>query len=127
LIDFAIPGSGPYLIQLTQPLPAITNPVAIQGETQSGYFSNGRPLVVLDGGRTHDGTKSSGLEFNVSSPYSSSVNGLVISGFEGDGIRLDSPNQSDVTISNCYIGTNVTGTSQHGYGQDGIDDASDAH
>ena len=47
-IDFAIPGTGPFTIQLLSPLPAITDPVEIDGYTQFGATRNALQ-VELDG------------------------------------------------------------------------------
>ncbi len=44
-IDFAIPGTGVRTIAPASPLPAITNPVVIDGTTQPGYA--GAPLIAI--------------------------------------------------------------------------------
>ena len=44
-IDFAIPGTGVQTIAPASPLPAITNPVVIDGTTQPGYA--GVPLIAI--------------------------------------------------------------------------------
>ena len=44
-ITFAIPGSGAETIDLSSPLPAITNSVTIEGTSQPGYATT--PLIVL--------------------------------------------------------------------------------
>ena len=46
-IDFAIPGQGVQTIAPLSPLPAITNPVLIDGFSQPGYA--GTPLIELSG------------------------------------------------------------------------------
>ena len=46
-INFAIPGAGVHTIAPRSALPAITDPVVINGTTQPGYA--GAPLVQLDG------------------------------------------------------------------------------
>ena len=43
-IDFAIPGRGVQTIAPLSPLPAITNPVLIDGTSQPGYA--GTPLIA---------------------------------------------------------------------------------
>ena len=45
-IDFDIPGSGVQTIAPLSPLPAITNPVLIDGDSQPGYA--GTPLIELE-------------------------------------------------------------------------------
>jgi len=47
MISFAIPGTGVQTIAPASPLPAITNPVVIDGTTQPGYA--GTPLIALSG------------------------------------------------------------------------------
>ena len=47
-IDFKIPGSGLQKIQLQAPLPAITNPVNLNGLSQSGSTATS-PLIQIDG------------------------------------------------------------------------------
>jgi FG-GAP-like repeat/FG-GAP repeat len=51
-IDFAIPGTVVQTIAPVSPLPAITNPVVIDGTTQPGYA--GAPLIVIVGQGTGD-------------------------------------------------------------------------
>ncbi len=46
-IDFAIPGPGVQVIQPLSPLPAITEPVLIDGFSQPGF--GGTPLIELSG------------------------------------------------------------------------------
>src|SRR4029078_8256884 len=47
LIRFDIPGAGTHTIHLLSALPQISDPVIIDGTTQTGYA--GAPLVELDG------------------------------------------------------------------------------
>ena len=51
-IDFDIPGSGVQTIAPTSALPAITNPVVIDGTSQPGYA--GAPLIAIAGQGTGD-------------------------------------------------------------------------
>ena len=46
-IDFAIAGAGVQIIAPLSPLPAIVNPVLIDGFSQPGYA--GTPLIELSG------------------------------------------------------------------------------
>ena len=52
-IDFDIPGSGVQTITPLSPLPAITNSVLIDGESQPGYA--GTPLIELSGSQAGGG------------------------------------------------------------------------
>src|SRR5262249_25896312 len=97
LIAFAIPGSGAQTISPTSPLPAITDPVTIDGYTQPGASvntlavgDNAVLLIQLDGGSA--GVGATGLHITAGH---STVRGLDISGFDyapgfsGTGIRID--------------------------------------
>ena len=52
-IDFDISGSGVQTIAPLSPLPAITNPVLIDGDSQPGYA--GTPLIELSGSQAGSG------------------------------------------------------------------------
>src|SRR5262249_12288529 len=101
-IDFDIPGVGVQTIALLSPLPAITNPVLIDGFSQPGY--GGTPLIELPGsragtaaGRTYPG---SGV----------TARGLDVSGFAGGaGILLTGTAATGNTIQANDIGTDPTG------------------
>jgi Domain of unknown function (DUF4214) len=94
-------------------LPALANNevAIIDGTTEAGY--NGVPLVALDGTNATLGGVVSGLTI---SGGSSTIKGLSIVGFSGNGIQLDT-NGNDTVLS-CYVG--VAGTSAFGNGHDGI-------
>src|SRR5439155_22141347 len=76
VINFAI-GSGAQSISLLSPLPDVTVPVVVNGQTQSGY-KGGRPLVELNGAQA--GASADGLR--LLGGYSA-VEGLVIDRFGG--------------------------------------------
>jgi uncharacterized delta-60 repeat protein len=123
-IDFNIPttdpgysaSAGTFTIQPASPLPVVTNQVIINGTTQPGWSpntlavgDNAKPVVVLRG------TMSSG---NESSPWwnavgltlsggNSSLEGLVVNGFDSYSVLLDS--SGDVVQGN-FIGTDATAT-----------------
>jgi titin len=109
-IDFEI-DSGIQRIHLQSPLPALVNPVTLDGSTQPGF--SGAPLIVLDGSLA--GPSADGL---VLTGGSSSVHGLVIHGFSGSGVVLSGPG-GDV-VSDDYIGTDVTGLLASPNGQRGV-------
>lgn len=98
-ITFAIPGAGPYIIQLADELPTITDPIVIDGTTQAGY--TGKPLIELDGVNTF---AANGLVLNAGS---STVRGLVIGRFQFDAISIGTAGGN--TIAGNYLGTDVTG------------------
>jgi hypothetical protein len=99
-IRFAI-GSGVQTIVLQSELPIITHPVVIDGTTEPGFA--GTPLIELDGESA--GASANGL--TVAAGHST-VEGLVINRFGGDGILLEF-NGID-TVAGNFIGTDVTGT-----------------
>jgi len=97
-ITFNIATVGIPTIALNSPLPTITEGVTINGTTQPAG------KVELDGsaaGPTADGVRITGGV--------STIRGLIINGFAGDGIELTSGDGSFI-VGN-YIGTNSTGTS----------------
>jgi titin len=104
-IIFDIPGAEAHTIQPLSPLPTITDPVVIDGTYQPGYA--GSPLILLDGSLA--GSQASGL---VITGGDSTVRGLDIGNFGGDGIQLgtqlNSPGGS--VVAGNYIGIDVTGT-----------------
>ena len=99
-IVFNIAGAGVHTINLTSALDTITGPVTIDGTTQGGF--SGTPLIQLDGAGAG---AASGLSITGGS---STVRGLIISGFTRDGILLNG--SSGNVIAGNYIGTNAAGT-----------------
>ncbi|MFL6335798.1 MAG: carboxypeptidase regulatory-like domain-containing protein [Pyrinomonadaceae bacterium] len=100
-VAFNIGGGGARTITLTSALPAITDPLLIDGTTQPGFV--GSPLVKLDGAEA--GAVTAGLNINGGG---STVRGLIISGFSGDGIHIQTSGGN--TITGNFIGTNAAGT-----------------
>jgi hypothetical protein len=113
-IEFNIAGGGPHEILVGwdfDGLPEITEAVIIDGTTQPGFA--GTPVIVLDGffaGAGADGFLITG--------DGSTIRGLVIKGFDGDGIDIRGGNN---TIAGNYIGTDVNGTADEGNDDDGVD------
>ncbi len=102
-IGFAIAGPGVQLIAPLSALPAITNPVLIDGFSQPGY--SGTPLIELSGARAFG---SDGLTITGSGV---TVRGLEIIGFvAGAGVLLSGPGATGDTITADVIGTDPTGT-----------------
>jgi uncharacterized repeat protein (TIGR01451 family) len=115
-ISFDIPGSGPQIINLDSPLPAITGTTVIDGFSQPGY--NGSPLIEINANSVASGT--SGLEFNAGT--SSVVRGLSIVGFAanagsgGSAILIDGTATS-TTIESNYLGVEPNGTTADANGR----------
>ena len=100
-IKFNIPGGGVQTIELASSLPDIVGPVVIDGTTQPGYA--GTPLVAINGiGASEAAT---GFRLNAGS---STVKGLLITGFDGDAIRISG------LSNNVVFGNTITGN--HGAG-----------
>lgn len=116
IINFNIPGAGPYEINLQSPLPIINFEVDIYGYSQPGSFpaSGSNPAgikIALNG--TAAGTGASGLNMSGNSCY---INGLAIYGFE-TGIMAGGNNN---VVEGCHIGLDATGMNPVGNAVDGI-------
>lgn len=109
-IAFSIP-SGGLTIRPTNALPALTDPVTVDGSTQPGYA--GAPLIELQG--TSAGAAVDGLKLATSN---SVIRGLVINRFAGDGIEIT--NGTNNRIEGCYVGLNLAGLTDQGNTLNGI-------
>ena len=99
-ISFVISGSGVQTISLQSSLPAVTNPVVLDGTTQTGYSN--KPLVEIN-----FGTLTSGLTISAGG---STVRALTLDGLSaGDLIDLDTAGGN--TIEGDFLGTDPTGAS----------------
>jgi hypothetical protein len=119
-IDFDIPGNGPFVIRPDNkfgPLPRIQNFVTIDGLSQPGASSL-HPQIVLDGSLLS--SPASGFDFGVGTVDASVVRGLVIDRFPDEGIVVDPLNRGGLEVSNCFIGTDASGTLGLGNRDDGI-------
>ncbi|HJU54466.1 MAG TPA: Calx-beta domain-containing protein [Pyrinomonadaceae bacterium] len=97
-ITFKIPGTGARTIATRVALPEITEALTIDGTTQPGFA--GSPLIVLDGTQVSEGNGLKLLGGN------STIRGLVIQGFRGYGIRVESSNN---VIQGNFVGLDPTG------------------
>ncbi|MEY2465954.1 MAG: hypothetical protein QOD03_475 [Verrucomicrobiota bacterium] len=97
-ISFAI--SGTPTITPGSLLPTITDPVIIDATTQTGYSNH--PIVGLNGSNANGGAP--GLHIICGN---STVTGLAIFGFKGDGILIETNGNN--TLSGNYIGVNTIG------------------
>ena len=109
-ISFNI-GMGAQTITLLSALPAITDPVIIDGTTQPGFA--GTPIIEIKG--TSAGSGVAGLQISAGS---STVRGLVINRFS-TGIFLNTKGNN--LIAGNYIGTDITGTVAQSNSSHGID------
>jgi len=111
VIVFAIPGTGVQTISPASAMPEITDPVTIDGTTQSGYA--GAPLIELDGAGAGQGV--AGLDISAGG---TTLRGLAIGRFSLYGIRLSGGGAN--VVEACYIGVDPTGTLDRGDGLAGI-------
>ncbi|MBZ0280115.1 MAG: SBBP repeat-containing protein [Anaerolineae bacterium] len=109
-IAFNIPGAGVKTIQPTSMLPTISDPVIINGTSQTGF--NGVPIIEIDGSQA--GPIANGFYLTTGG---SVIRGLIINNFVGAGIVLQGVGSNQI-VGN-YIGTDSTGTQAHG-NRDGI-------
>jgi hypothetical protein len=110
-IAFNIPGPGPHTIQPMTPLPMITDPVIIDGETEPNFA--GTPVIELDGSMA--GSAANGL---VISAGNTLVRGLAINRFASHGIVILSVGGN--VIQGNFIGADISGTMELGNGGDGL-------
>jgi hypothetical protein len=108
VIDFDIGSGGAQSIGVHSPLPAIFQPLIIDGYTQPGHTD--KPLIELNG----SGFEGDGLDIFYGAS-SCSIRGLVINGFLGAGIY--SSDGIATTVQGCYIGTDLSGTVARGNGE----------
>ena len=119
VVEFNIPLPGVQTIVPAAPLPVVTDPVIINGETQPGAdcgpdIPNRVLLVALNGGVAGAG---SGVVLGPGSD-GSTVRGLVINQWANSGVDIDG---SDSNVVECnYIGTDVSGMVALGNGTGGV-------
>lgn len=109
-IIFRIPGTGHHTISLLAALPAITDPVVIDGTTQPGYIDI--PIIELNGAAV---PSSDGLRLATGN---TTVRGLVINSCAGAGIHIVAPWGTN-TVQGNFIGTDASGTLSLGNGGSG--------
>jgi S-layer homology domain len=115
-IHFAIPGTGPFTIQLTSALPAITNPVILDGYSQSGASPNTNPpgqgfnsvLEIQISGTEPPTFGCLDVEAGNGETLAMEVRGLVINHCD-PAITVGAGGQNAV-ISGNFVGTDPTGT-----------------
>jgi len=118
-IHFNIAGNGPHTLMPASPLPNITVPVRIDGETQSGAScpTDSAPAelkIVLDG--SNAGSSATGLTLYTGSD-GSIIRGLVIGNFSFAGINFSS---NDSAVRCSHIGLAADGFSSLGNDLTGI-------
>jgi CSLREA domain-containing protein len=98
-INFSITGSGPHVITPTTALPTITGALIIDGTSEPDFATNGnKPIVVIDG----NNLVADGLTLS-STADGSTIKGLVIRDFSGNGIAVQVGSDGN-TITGNYVG-----------------------
>ncbi|MAE65270.1 MAG: hypothetical protein CMJ18_13445, partial [Phycisphaeraceae bacterium] len=110
-IHFEIPGGSHTISIGAVGLDSIAQPVIIDGTTDMDY--GGTPIIELDGSAQIGGN---GLTITGGG---STIRGLVINRFDGDGILITTNGGN--FIEGNYIGTNVAGTAPEANGDEGIE------
>jgi uncharacterized repeat protein (TIGR01451 family)/CSLREA domain-containing protein len=113
-ILFNIPGAGPHTIAPSSALPEVDGPVFMDGWSEPDFSST--PIIELDG--TGAGLTTAGLRFGPNSD-GSTLRGLVINRFSGDGIVVLA-GANGLVIGGNYIGTDVGGNLDQGNGGNGL-------
>ena len=108
-ITFSIPGEGPHSIKLIATLPAIVDPVAIDGSSQPGF--SGTPVIEVDGELLNEpGAYGDAFRISVGP---STIKNLAINDFiGGDGVIVGGSSfqtVDNVVVQGNYIGVDVTG------------------
>ena len=132
-INFAIPGTGTHTIAPADPLPVITNPANIDGDSQPGYpggslinrdptvYPPAKPVIVLDGVNAvaAGGGPVDGLDIRASDTVS--VTALEIIRFSGTAVNIDGSRSGDGSnVSSCFIGTDGVDGQDLGNGGYGV-------
>lgn len=110
-IRFQLSGSPPFRIALQSALPAIREPLVLDGSTQPGYA--GAPLIELHGAAA--GVNAHGLYLLTSNCV---IRALCLTRFSGDGIRIEFGGSN--VIEGCYLGVAPDGRTAAPNGQGGI-------
>jgi CSLREA domain-containing protein/uncharacterized repeat protein (TIGR02543 family) len=111
VITFDIPGPAPHRIQPTSELPAITDPVVIDGTSEPDYA--GAPVIELEGSAV--ATAVNGLTITGGD---SVIRGITIYGFGENGIYISDGDNN--IIEGNYIGTDPSGALGVGNADNGI-------
>lgn len=114
VITFALPGSGPHSIVPTSPLPPLTDPagVIIDGLSQTGSTMGIKPPSTLRLQIVLDGRHAAGSPGIWILSSNNLIQGLVITRFSEDGIRIQGAagGVQKNSIRYCIIGLDQSGT-----------------
>jgi CSLREA domain-containing protein len=102
-ITFELPGSAPYQITLTGPLPAVTAPAVIDATTQPGY--DDAPLIVVNGAAL----TGSQAAFTVTGG-DTTIRGVVVNGIGSGRSAIALQGAGGNTVADSYLGVDTAGT-----------------
>jgi hypothetical protein len=122
-IDFNISGTTSVkTVKPARPLPDITDPVTIDGYTQPGDSENtlaeGNDAVLLIQLKGTDAGPAHGLVIQASD---STIKGLVINRFVGNGVFISGSGATGNKVLGNFIGTNAAGNAALGNSGEGVD------
>ena len=109
-ITFDISGGDPYEINLSSALPGISEEVFIDGWSEDNW--DDKPVVIIDG----NGLTGHGLVF-LSTSDNSTVRGLVIRDFDGNGVTING-DADNISLVGNYIGSLEADGSDAGGGEE---------
>ncbi len=113
VVSFNIAGTGVHTINVSTALPTITDAIIINGWSQANF--SGTPVIELSGGDL----PGSGVGLMLANGSStSSVRGLIINRFAGNGIEIN--DSGTHTLQGNWIGLSATGNSASANGDNGI-------
>jgi CSLREA domain-containing protein len=124
-IRFEIQGTGVQTISPTSALPAITDNVTIDGYTQPGSKRNSvdttinanNAVLLVEIRGSSAPRAADGLTVSGAGAANTTIDGLVINRFSGDGITIAAP---AAKIVGTFVGTNAAGNDDFGNGGNGI-------
>ncbi len=111
LIEFDIAGAPPYVISLGSALPAVSEPLRIDGQSEPDFA--GTPVVFVNGG----GTGGPGLHIQAGP---SLVQFMVVYDFGGDGILIDTAGGNILQFNYVGLDTGDPASFFLGNGGDGV-------
>lgn len=110
-ITFNIPGSELHTINLLSALPAVTDPLTIDGFSQAGSIANSisaqsgglnaQPKIAING--SNAGAGANGIQINTNA---TTIKGLIAQSFNGAGIAINGSNNK---VEGNYVGSNELG------------------
>jgi uncharacterized repeat protein (TIGR01451 family) len=106
-ITFAIPGTGPHVIQLASALPELSDPITIDGFSQPDTRANTSISTLTDARVRIELRGQPGIEFGlVAAANDCVVRGLALNSFDSAALRLSA---SRAVVQGNYLGLDAIG------------------